>query len=522
MSHRDDYKNVICLGLGGSLVYRVALFFHYLGSKVNGFDQAENERVKDLMTKGVGFTPGNPLDKFDHQADLIVYSSALPKELIEKLKQSNRCTRVFEAGEFASKLVDDYEAGRLSEKEKQAFLASELAPLYNLALGNIPVIGVTGTDGKTTTCELIYYLLTNLGQKPAIVTTVTAKCGDVVMDTGFHTTTPTAQELVSLIQKFKMLGCTHIVVEISSHALAMGRVAGLKLDVAVITNVTHDHLDYHGIWDNYLNAKSLIVTNNLKSNGILVLPNADAKVFDYMREKTGKLQTILISAPDGVEEREAKTTFRYDGQPVALNLPGAYNAYNACNALHVCRALGFGDAVFATAPSLRDFRGVEGRMQVIQAKPFTAIIDFASTPNALENALQSARNFVGKGGKLIVVFGCAGNRDILKRPMMGSIAKTYAEITVLTAEDPRTEKVADINAEIKQGWDNIKQPNRTLTVFNMDEVANRRTAINYAVGLAGVGDVVIVCGKGHEKSMCFGTTEYAWSDIKELQQALKR
>ena len=161
-------------------------------------------------------------------------------------------------------------------------------------------------------------------------------------------------------------------------------------------------------------------------------------------------------------------------------------------------------------------------MQVIQVKPFTAIVDFASTPNALENALKSARNFVGKGGKLIVVFGCAGNRDILKRPMMGSIAKTYAEITVLTAEDPRTEKVADINAEIKQGWDSIKQPNRTLAVFDMDEVANRRIAINYAVGLAGVGDVVIVCGKGHEKSMCFGTTEYAWSDIKELQQALKR
>ncbi len=516
------HKQVVCLGLGGSLVYRVALFFYYLGSKVDGFDQAENERVKDLITKGISFTPGNPSDKLDYQADLIVYSSALPKELIEKLKQSNRRTRFLEAGEFTSKLIDDHEAGRLSGKEKQAFLMSEIAPLYNLDLGGIPVVGVTGTDGKTTTCELIYYLLTNLGQKPAVVTTVTAKCGDIVLDTGFHTTTPTAQELYKLLQQFKLLGCTHIITEISSHALAMGRVAGLRLDVAVITNVTHDHLDYHGTWAKYIEAKSYIVTKNLKSNGTLILTNMDAEVWNYITAKVGRTQTVLNMSPEGLKDSGTKTTFGFMGYPVILSLPGAYNAYNACNALEVCRTLGFLDKVDAMAKLLSDFKGVEGRMQIIQAKPFTAIVDFASTPNALENALKSAQNFVGKGGKLIVVFGCAGNRDVLKRPMMGAIARTHADITVLTAEDPRTEKVADINAEIKQGWDSIQKPNRTLAVFDTDDVVNRRTAINYAIGLARAGDVVIVCGKGHEKSMCFGTTEYAWSDIKELQQVLKR
>jgi len=497
-------------------------FFSYLGSKVIGFDQVENERVQDLLSKGVSFTKSNPSDTKDYGADLIVYTSALSRELVEKLKLSNKHTRFYEAGEFISELIDDFEAGNLSDNERRAFLESEIAPLYNLDLAGVPVIGVTGTDGKTTTCELIYYLLTKLGQKPAVITTVTAKCGDTIMDTGFHTTTPTSQELYKLLQQFKTLGCTHIITEISSHALAMGRVAGLKLDVAVITNVTHDHLDYHGSWDKYIEAKSFIATKNLKSNGTLVLTKADIKVWNYIKTKVGQSQTIYSysTVPEGLKDIGTKVTFSFIGHPVSLNLPGAYNAYNACNALDVCRALGVGDKIAEVAKSLSDFKGVEGRMQVVQSQPFRAIVDFASTPNALEHALTSARHLVARTGRVIVIFGCAGNRDVLKRPVMGEVAKRYADTTILTAEDPRTEKVADINAEIQRGWDSVNIPKRTLVTFDTDDVANRKEAINYAVKLAKAGDVVIVCGKGHEKSMCFGTTEYAWSDVKEVKEAL--
>lgn len=471
---------------------------------------------------GVKVTQANPAEDIDYQADLLVYTFAISADLLARLKTSNPKTEFIEAGDFTLQLLKLYDSKKLTAKEKDAFMDSDIAPLYKLDLGKIPVVGVTGTDGKTTTCEMLYHLLSKIGFKPAVVTTVSAKCGDLEVDTGFHTTTPTAQELFALLERFRNMDCTHIIVEITSHALVMGRVAGLKIDVAVVTNVKQDHLDYHKTWENYLEAKSFLVTKNLKPKGALIMQKTDVRVWKYLAYKTKVGQRVLAIPPLDIKLMGSKITFNAGGQPVVLNMLGTYNAYNACNALGACLGLGLEQYFPDLCRYLSDFKGVEGRMQVIQAKPFTVIVDFASTPNALESALTSAHETADSKGKVIVVFGCAGNRDSLKRPLMGAIAKKLADVTILTAEDPRTEKVSDINLQIKQGWDEEKGDGKKLISLDADAIENRRQAIRMGLELAEPGDVVIICGKGHEKSMCFGRTEYPWSDVKEVRSLLDR
>lgn len=509
------YKNVMCVGAGGGLVYYAALFFHLLGSRLMCFDSGKNQRTEDLNKRGVTVAQANPGGDVNYHVDLVVYSSAVPKNLINSLKESNRRAGFVEAGEFTSKLLENYDEGRLTDSEKQAFLDSNVAPLYKLDLHDVPIVGVTGTDGKTTTCEMIYHLLNKSGFRPAVVTTVSAKCGEVEIDTGFHTTTPSAHELYTLLQKFIALHCTHIIVETTSHALAMGRVAGLRMDAAVVTNVTQDHFDYHKTWDNYIKAKSLLITKNLKDTGFVVLNRDDDKSYQYLSKVISKGQRVFTPAADNISVEDGRIKFEVEGVPVELNILGKYNVFNALCALSVCMGLRLGHSLPELCKYLADFKGVAGRMQIIQSKPFMIIVDFAHTPNALEKALTSVRSLTGDNGRVIAVFGCAGNRDALKRPLMGSVSKKFADVTILTAEDPRTEKVDSINSQIKKGWDGTQGIGKELILIDIDGVANRRQAIKKAVELARPGDVVIICGKGHEKSLCFGDTEYPWSDVEE-------
>lgn len=517
----SKYKNVMCVGAGGGLVYYVALFFHLLGSKVTGFDQAKNQRTKDLEKRGIKMTLSNPEVSIDYNVDLVIYTSSVQNDFLQDLKNNNKQALFMEAGEFALKLLEDFDDQKLNKKEKSAFLESNIAPLYKVDSDEIPFIGVTGTDGKTTTCEMIYHLLNKVGFRPAVVTTVSAKCGGVEVDTGFHTTTPSAQELYALIVKFKKLGCSHIILEVTSHALAMGRVASLKFDVVVFTNVTQDHLDYHKNWENYIHAKSLLITKNLKDGGTAVLNKEDEKSYRYLSKLVNRRQHFISLIAKNIVIKNSQIHFTVLNSPVILNMLGEYNVDNALGALGVCSVLNLEFSFEKMCSYLTSFNGVVGRMQVIQKRPFTVIVDFAHTPNALEKALFSARRLTrGESGRVTVVFGCAGKRDAIKRRLMGAVAKKYADITILTAEDPRTEDICKINSQIKEGWESEQGIGKEIISISIDGLENRRQAIKKAIEIAKAGDVVIFCGKGHEKSLCFGKTEYPWCDVEEVKKVL--
>lgn len=362
------------------------------------------------------------------------------------------------------------------------------------------VIGVTGTDGKTTTCHLIYEMLKSAGIKVAMLSTVAGYIGGEEIDTGFHVTTPDATFLQPFIKRVVDAGMTHLVLEVTSHGLDQHRVMGCNIKIAVITNITHEHLDYHQNMANYRQAKAKIM-----SNVQCAILNRDDPSFEYFSSRVGRLTKIVPFT-------------KWPDSRRSLALAGDYNRYNIAAAAAVAKVL---KAEKGVPLVVRSFSGVPGRMEEIKlGQPFRVIVDFAHTPNALEQVLSSLKN----SKKLILVFGCAGLRDHSKRPMMGEIAVKYADKVIVTAEDPRTESLDEIYRNITSlDFPPLKlrggtEEGDTGKVLRIDD---RQTAINKAVTLARKGDIVVVTGKGHEKSMCFGTTEYPWSDQEAVKKAIK-
>ncbi|MEK7091345.1 MAG: UDP-N-acetylmuramoyl-L-alanyl-D-glutamate--2,6-diaminopimelate ligase [Patescibacteria group bacterium] len=342
------------------------------------------------------------------------------------------------------------------------------ALIYGLPAYRLTVVGVTGTDGKTTTSHLIYEMLKTAGFKVALISTVAAYIGDDEIDTGFHVTTPDARLLQPLLKRIADRGITHVVLEVTSHGLDQNRLAGVRFMVGIITNISHEHLDYHGTFEKYKAAK------------MKLLRMAKHPIYRYTKYK------FKILNP---------------------KLAGEYNKYNAGAAETVAKVFGIQYSVISEV--VKNFAGVPGRMEEIKlGQKFRAIVDFAHTPNALDKILSELRNQVTKGHKLIVVFGCAGLRDHTKRPMMGKIAAKLADKIIITAEDPRTETLESIY--------------RDITAVGSIREDDRQKAINMAVKMAKPGDIVVVTGKGHEKSMCFGKTEYPWSDKEAFTKAIKK
>ena len=352
------------------------------------------------------------------------------------------------------------------------------------------VIGVTGTDGKTTTSHLIYEILKSSGFKVAMLSTVAGYIGGEEIDTGFHVTTPDAKFLQPFIKRVVNAGMTHLVLEVTSHGLDQHRVLGCNIKIAVITNITHEHLDYHKNMANYIAAKAKI----LRSAHCAVL-NRDDPSFEYFSSQVGRLTKIVPFT-------------KWPDSRRSLALAGDYNRYNIAAAAAVAKVLKAEKGVPLVAQS---FSGVPGRMEEIYlGQNFRAIVDFAHTPAALEQVLSTLKC----SGKLILVFGCAGLRDKTKRPMMGQIAVKYADKIIITTEDPRTEKLDDIYKNIIGALSNEQC---AMSIREDD----RFKAIQLAVKLARKGDIVVLTGKGHEKSMCFGKTEYPWSDRDALEKAIK-
>ena len=391
------------------------------------------------------------------------------------------------------------------------------------------VIGVTGTDGKTTTTTLIHAILQAAGLNAGMITTVSARIGDEQVDTGLHTTTPDPPDVQRYLGWMVERGASHVVLEVTSHGLAQQRVAGTDFDVAAVTNITHEHLDFHGSLAAYQEAKTRLfrdLTSFHRKPGVpkVAVLNADDDSYRYLSPlHADRKITYSLSGPGDVTVGEVSFaadathfTLRLPSEeiPVETSLVGAFNVSNILAAAAVGVALEVPAA--AIAAGVAAVRAVPGRMERIEAgQDFLAIVDFAHTPNALEQALRTARAMVE--GRVIVVFGCAGLRDREKRTMMGRIAGELADVVVLTAEDPRTESLEEILAATAAAAQEVGR-REGVDLFR---VPDRGEAILAACQMARAGDVVIACGKGHEQSMCFGTTEYPWDDREAMRRALR-
>ncbi|MEP7137491.1 MAG: UDP-N-acetylmuramoyl-L-alanyl-D-glutamate--2,6-diaminopimelate ligase [Chloroflexota bacterium] len=436
----------------------------------------------------------------------------------------------------ASAIVGDRDISGLSvpyiqlENSRQAltFLA---AAFYEWPARKLTVIGVTGTDGKTTTTNIIYKILLAANIKAGMISTVNAVIGDEVLDTGFHVTTPDAHDVQRYLAKMVEAGLTHVVLETTSHGWAQYRVDACEFDVGVLTNITHEHMNEHGSFENYRAAKARLFSSlertSTKRQGnprLAVINRDDLKSFDFLNDfiKVNKLNYGLSEgadirakkisySPSGIHFTAQSKDFQVD---VTSNLVGAYNVSNCLAALTVA-VYGLGIKPEIAAQGIVSLEGIPGRMERIDmGQNFTAIVDFAHTPNALKSALEAGRTM--SKGHVISVFGSAGLRDKEKRRMMAETSAELADLTILTAEDPRTESLDGILDEMAAGA--TSKGGREGETFW--RVPDRGEAIRFALTLAKPGDIVLACGKGHEQSMCFGVTEYLWDDRTALRAAL--
>lgn len=409
-------------------------------------------------------------------------------------------------------------------------LAKFSAAFYDHPSRDLIVIGVTGTDGKTTTTNLIYHILRTAGIRAGMISTVNAVVGDETLDTGFHTTTPEAPDIQRYLVRMRDDGLTHVVLETTSHGLAQRRVAEVDYDLVAVTNVTHEHLDYHGTYQGYLQAKGLLFEalnhdgGGQKGLEKLAVLNRDDESFPYLKKITQvKVLSYSLSEEgdlwgDAVEHTPSALRFTVHGlgNPFKIESPliGMYNVHNSLAAIGVTMA-GLGVSAEAVQEAFRTVQTVPGRMERIDlGQDFLAIVDFAHTPNAIKQALLTARELTD--GKVIAVFGSAGLRDVEKRKLMPQTAAKLADEMILTAEDPRTESLEAILADMAEG----AQKGGAVEGEGFWLEPDRGTAIRQAVARAEKGDLVIVCGKGHEQSMCFGHIEYPWDDRTALRAAL--
>jgi len=379
------------------------------------------------------------------------------------------------------------------------------------------LIGVTGTDGKTTTVNLIYHLLKEAGKKVSMVSSVNAVIGQKKYETGFHVTTPDPTDIQKFLSQAVKAGSHYFILEATSHGLEQNRLFASFFNIAVVTNITHEHLDYHKTYQNYLKAKARL----FKTAKIAVL-NRDDKSYSFLLNLCKKKKYLSYSL-----KKEAD--FNLKNFPFKTDLPGEYNQYNCLAAIAVATTLGIAQEEIKKA--LKNFKSIKGRMEEIGGgQNFKVIVDFAHTPHSLKNVLQYLKKGQKDGGKLIAVFGSAGLRDKQKRFLMGKIAGKYAEITVITAEDPRTEDLDKIIEKIvqgclKSGAVELEKDNFKIKDNNhyFSRIPDRKEAIDFAIQkLAKEKDIVVICGKGHEKTMCFGKKEYPWSDQKAAREALSK
>jgi UDP-N-acetylmuramoyl-L-alanyl-D-glutamate--2,6-diaminopimelate ligase len=398
-------------------------------------------------------------------------------------------------------------------------LAELAARFFGYPARSLRVIGVTGTNGKTTTTYLIKSILRQAGKSVGLIGTVQAEVGDQVLPVKF--TTPEAPELQELLRKMADMGASHAVMEVSSHALTMRRVASVDYSTAVFTNLTQDHLDFHGTMENYFHAKAKLFAEPQARAGKTAVVNVDDTYGERLTKlcrgqvlSFGLVQKADISAA-AIRSSARGSAFNlltpWGEREVTIVTPGRHNIYNALAAAgaSLTEGAGLGDV----ERGLR-LAGVPGRLEPIdEGQQFAVLVDYAHTPDGLENVLQAAKSFAQ--GKIILVFGCGGDRDRGKRPLMGEIACRHADIVIITSDNPRSEDPLDIIADILAGISRSERDD------GLKVEPDRRKAIALAIALAEQGDVVLIAGKGHETTQTTRAGVAHFDDREEARIALR-
>ena len=422
-------------------------------------------------------------------------------------------------------------------------LAWLAAAWHDFPSHDLVMIGVTGTDGKTSTGEILFSILRAGGHKVGLLSTIKAVIGEEEEPLALHVTTPEAQEVQRHLRRMVDAGLTHCVVETTSHGLAQHRVSAIDFDISIVTNITHEHLDYHGDYESYFAAKARLFETlsfedlQLESSNKYKQQTAKTAVLNRDDSSYHQLSVIPVGrqltyglhnggnvrASDIVYSMdETRFTLLFDGTDtsgvsgsiiISSSLAGEFNVYNMLAAATAALSLGLGAEEIRNG--LQSVSAISGRMERIdRGQPFLVLVDFAHTPNALEKAIQAARRMTG--GRIITVFGSAGKRDVEKRRLMAEASARLADLTVLTAEDPRTESLEDILTMMAAGCRSAGAE-EGVTFWR---VPDRGQAIHFALSLAQAQDTVLICGKGHEQSMCFGIIEYFWDDRDATRIAL--
>ncbi len=426
--------------------------------------------------------------------------------------------------------ADLFEAGGLAGgppvlvvPEPRARLGALSALVYGHPSESLTMTGITGTNGKTTTSYLLDAALRADGRRTGIIGTVATHIGDQVLASS--RTTPEAPDLHALLAVMRQHDVTAVTMEVSSHALSLGRVDGVRFDVAAWTNLSQDHLDFHGDMDSYLQAKAALFTPERSATAVVCVDDAAGRLL--ASESPIPVQTASLGTPadwtvvDVSVTPIGAATYRIHGPGglevgAGIGLPGRFNIANAL--LAVAIAVGHGVDAQVAADAIRASPGVPGRMErVDMGQPFLAVVDYAHTPDAVRRALTAVRQVIaGGGGRVIAVMGCGGDRDPSKRPLMGREVASGADVAIITDDNPRSESPAAIRAAIMSGVAQVGADVRA----SVREEADRGEALSLAVGLAAPGDAVIVLGKGHEQGQEVDGVIHPFDDRSELRRAL--
>jgi UDP-N-acetylmuramoyl-L-alanyl-D-glutamate--2,6-diaminopimelate ligase len=398
----------------------------------------------------------------------------------------------------------------LNSSESLGYIACNF---YDNPSEKLKLIGVTGTNGKTTTVTLLFNLFRGLGYNVGLLSTVENKINNVVIPSTH--TTPDALELNQLLNNMVEQGCQYAFMEVSSHAIVQHRITGLQFTGAAFSNITHDHLDYHKTFDVYIKAKKLFfdnlpteafaLTNKDDRNGMVMLQNTNAKKYSY------GLKSIADFKCKVIENHLNGLLLNIDNQEVWIKLIGSFNAYNALVVYAVSQLLKQDKVQVLT--TLSNLNSVEGRFQYVKSKTgIIAIVDYAHTPDALKNVLETIKDIRNGNEQVITVIGCGGDRDAAKRPIMAKIACELSTKTILTSDNPRSENPEEILNQMQKGLSPVEAKNAL-------RISDRKEAIKTAVAFAKEGDILLIAGKGHEKYQEINGVKHHFDDfeiIKEL------
>lgn len=411
--------------------------------------------------------------------------------------------------------VEGISVPQLVVQNSRIAMALAAAEFYGHADREMKIIGLTGTKGKTTTSYLVKGILEAFGFKCGLIGTIGSRIGEKLIKSGL--TTPDPIDLHKTLRMMADEGADYVVMEVSAHAIALHRLEGMRFSTGCFTNLSQDHLDFFGTMDNYFECKKSFFRSAWLDNAAINADDERSKSIlsdiDVPRMTFGIAQDADVSAHDiEISENGVRFTMRVlqmDEYPVSLKLTGMFNVYNALAAAAVCLNQGLDPAQVAAA--LQTIKGVPGRAELLDTHtPYKVILDYSHSPDALDNILNTVRTFAR--GRVIVLFGCGGDRDHKKRPIMGEIAGRLADYSILTSDNPRTEDPFDILRAVESG---IRRTKGKYTV-----IENRREAIRHALETAREGDIVVLAGKGHETYQEINGIRHPFDEKVVVQQLL--